>query len=311
MKKRTKIIIGSIVGIIFLVIIALIVYPIAIIAKFDTDLVRISHVQVEMGKENIDIAMDLAVRKQAPFHALLDSISYTVSLDTYLIVKGANNFDSVRKGDDFDSLLLPVSFKQKTLFTALDALGHKDSTVMITKFTAHYDWPIVGRLDVPIEITYRMKPPVIPEIQLEDIDIEKFSFDEPVVNVTVLLINKNDFALTLKDLDLHMQFEDMFNGDVLSPGLLRIEANDTSTITITAKIHELKPVKAIWQFLVVKNQVDFVLKAKTQYIDESGKLDPIDLNINTTGSVKVKSRKENVADKTENKKDQKKNNNNR
>ncbi len=291
-RKRRRIIIGSIVGLFLAILAALILYPAIIIAKFETDLIRIANVDVAIGKENIDISTDLAVRKQTPLHALLDSISYTVSFDTFQFVKGANNFNKVRKGDEFDSINIPVTIATKTLFTALESLKGHDSTELITRFTAHYHWPIVGRVDIPMEVTMRMRPPVVPQIKLVALDVQKFSFDEPVIDVTLRLINENDFGMAIKDLSLYMDFEDLFNGDILHPGVLEIDPMDTMEMTITAKIRELKPVKALWQILVKRDTINFDMKAQMVYLDETGRFDPIDINIDTEGSMRIKKRYE-------------------
>lgn len=270
----------------------LLLYPAFIIAKFNKDLVRVSTVQISIADEDINIGLDIAVRNEAPFHKLLDSISYTVNFDTFQFVKGALKLDSVRAGAEFDSILLPVVLNITILQNAVRKLQNKDSVDLIIEFVAHYQWPIVHKVDVPIKIVHRMPPPNPPEVKLLSVDIEKFSFNEPIVDVSLQIINKNSFSLTLKDLDVYLDFEGLFTGEVHHPKLIKIKANGNTTIDITAHVHELKTLKTVWQLLVVRKEINYNIKVKTKYIDESGKTEPIEINITTAGSVQTKSKKE-------------------
>jgi LEA14-like dessication related protein len=270
----------------------LLLYPAYVIAKFNKDLVRVSTVQISLGDEDINIGLDIAVRNEAPFHKLLDSISYTVNFDTFQFVTGALKLDSVRTGVEFDSILLPVILNKAILQDAIKKLENKDSVDLIIEFIAHYQWPIIHKVDVPIRIVRRMPPPHPPEVKLLSIDIEKFSFNEPIVDVSLQIINHNNFSLTLKDLDAYIDFEGLFTGEVHHPELIKIKAKGNTTIDITAQVHELKTLKTVWQLLVMRNVVDFSMKINAKYVDESGDAEPIDINITSNGSVQTKSKKE-------------------
>lgn len=290
--SKHKIVLGIIVGIVVAILVVLLAYPAFIIGKFNKDLIKISTVQIDIGDEEINLGLDVAVMNEAPFHKLLDSISYTVNFDTFQFVFGALKLDSVREGEAFDSILLPVAIDKSVLKNAIDKLQNKDSVDLIIKFVAHYQWPIVDKVDVPIKIVRRMPPPNPPEVKLVNVDVEKFSFNEPIVDVSLQLTNKNNFSLSLKDLHLYIDFDELFNGEIHHPELIKIKANDITDIDVTAQVHELKALKTVWQLLVKRNEVNFNMRVKAKYIDESGEAEPIDLNITTSGSVQTKSRKE-------------------
>lgn len=291
MNKR-RVILGIVLGVILAMLAGFLLYPAMIIAKFNKDLIRISTVQIDLGDEDINLGLDIAVRNEAPFHKLLDSISYTVNFDTFQFVTGALKLDSVRAGEAFDSILLPVTINKTILQNAIKKLQNKDSVDLIIEFVAHYQWPIIDKVDVPIRIVRRMPPPNPPEVKLLSVDVEKFSFNEPVVDVSLQLINKNDFSLTLKDLHLYIDFGDLFTAEVHHPKEIKIKAKGNTIIDITAQVHELKTLKTVWQLLVKRNEVDFSMRMKVKYVDESGEAEPIDINITTKGSVQTKSKKE-------------------
>lgn len=271
---------------------AFLIYPTFIITKLNRNLVKITTVQVDIGDKDINLGLDIAVRNEAPFHKLLDSISYTVNFDTFQFVFGALKLDSVRAGEEFDSILLPVTIDKSALKNAINTLKDKDSVDLIITFIAHYQWPIIDKIDVPIEIVKHMPPPNPPEVKLLSVDVDKFSFNEPIVDVSLQLINHNNFSLTLKDIHLFIDFENLFNGEVHHPELIKIKPNGNTIIDISAQVHELKALRTVWQFLVKRNEVDFNMVVKAKYIDESGETEPINLNMTTSGNVQAKSKKE-------------------
>lgn len=279
-------------GVIMALLAGFLLYPAIIISKLNKDLVQVSTVKVNIEDDFIDLRIDIAVMRETPFHKLLDSISYNVSFDTFQFVAGALRLDSVRVGDRFDSIEVPARIDFKKLKSAIQKLQNKDSVDLAINFIAHYQWPIIDKVDVPIKIVRRMPPPNPPEIKLLSIDVEKFSFNEPIVDVSLQLINHNSFSLTLKDLHLYIDFHDLFTGEVHHPAMIKIKPKGKTTIDITAQVYELKALKTVWQLLVKRNEVDFTMLAKAKYIDETGASKPIDINITTKGSVQTKSRKE-------------------
>jgi len=286
MKKR-RVIFGVIISVLLALIVGFFLYPAIIIAKFNQELVNVSHVDIDIDtdKEEVAINLELAIMQETPFHKLLDSISYTVNFDTFQFVTGASNFDDVREGEAFDSLTLPVLLDMNTLQDAIKTLEDKDTTQLEIRFVAHYDWPIVGDVDVPIKVVRRMPPPNPPEVELVNVDIVKFSFNEPIIDVTLDLINENSFELTLKDLYVFMKMEDYFETEIHHPELLKIKANDTTRIDLTVEVSELKAIKTVWSLIIVKKEVGFNMHVTGKYLDERGDPDPIDLDVNTTGTI--------------------------
>ncbi|KAJ7960511.1 Late embryogenesis abundant protein Lea14 [Quillaja saponaria] len=63
------------------------------------------------------------------------------------------------------------------------------------------DVPIFGRLTLPLEKTGEIPIPYKPDIDLEKIRFERFSFEETVAVLHLKLENKNDFDLGLNALD--------------------------------------------------------------------------------------------------------------
>ncbi len=286
MKKR-RVIIGSIVAVILALAIGFFLYPAIIIAKFNEDLLNVSHIKIDIDTEKEEVAMNLeiAIRKETPFYKLLDSISYTVNFDTFQFVQGATGFNNVRQGESFDSLNLPVVLDLNTLQDAIKKLQGKDTTSLEIRFIAHYDWPIVNNVEVPIKVVRRMPPPNPPEIELVNVDIKKFSFNDPIIDVTIDLINENSFELTLKDLYVYLTLEDLFESEVNHPEIIKIKAEDTSRIDLTVKVHELKAIKTAWNLLVTKKELGFNMHIKGKYLDGRSDPDPIDLDVTSSGTI--------------------------
>lgn len=66
------------------------------------------------------------------------------------------------------------------------------------------DVPIFGRLTLPVEKTGEIPIPYKPDVDIEKIKFEKFSFEETVATLHLKLENKNDFDLGLNALDFEI-----------------------------------------------------------------------------------------------------------
>uniref|UniRef100_A0A6V7QYD0 Water stress and hypersensitive response domain-containing protein n=1 Tax=Ananas comosus var. bracteatus TaxID=296719 RepID=A0A6V7QYD0_ANACO len=74
------------------------------------------------------------------------------------------------------------------------------------------DVPILGRLTLPLEKTGEIPVPYKPDVDVEKIKFEKFSFEETTANLHLKLDNKNDFDLGLNALDYEIWLTDVSIG---------------------------------------------------------------------------------------------------
>lgn len=74
------------------------------------------------------------------------------------------------------------------------------------------DVPVFGRLTLPLEKTGEIPIPYKPDIDVDKIHFEKFSFEETIATLHLKLENKNDFDLGLNDLDYEVWLSDVSIG---------------------------------------------------------------------------------------------------
>ncbi|WJX32898.1 hypothetical protein P8452_21174 [Trifolium repens] len=76
------------------------------------------------------------------------------------------------------------------------------------------DVPVIGRITIPLEKTGEITIPYKPDIDLEKIQFESFSFEETVAILHLKLDNKNDFDLGLNSLDYEVWLGEVRIGGV-------------------------------------------------------------------------------------------------
>ena len=76
------------------------------------------------------------------------------------------------------------------------------------------DVPIFGRITLPLEKTGEIPIPYKPDIDIQKIKFDRFSFEETVAILHLKLENKNDFDLGLNDLDYEVWLSDESIGSV-------------------------------------------------------------------------------------------------
>ncbi|KAK5820586.1 hypothetical protein PVK06_025633 [Gossypium arboreum] len=88
------------------------------------------------------------------------------------------------------------------------------------------DVPVLGRLTLPLEKTGEIPIPYKPDIDMEKIHFERFSWEETIAVLHLKLENKNDFDLGLNALDYEVWLSEV------SIGSAKIDKNGISYIEI-------------------------------------------------------------------------------
>ncbi|KAJ6734043.1 DESICCATION PROTECTANT PROTEIN LEA14-like protein [Salix koriyanagi] len=111
------------------------------------------------------------------------------------------------------------------------------------------DVPIFGRLTLPLEKTGEMPIPYKPDIDVENIKFERFSFEETVAVLHLRLENKNDFDLGLNDLDYEVWLSDVSIGGAELEKSTKLDKNGISYIDIPITFKPKDFGSAVWDMI--------------------------------------------------------------
>lgn len=94
------------------------------------------------------------------------------------------------------------------------------------------DVPVFGRLTLPLEKTGEIPIPYKPDIDMEKIHFERFSWEETIAVLHLKLENKNDFDLGLNALDYEVWLSEVSIGSAELEKSAKIDKNGISYIEI-------------------------------------------------------------------------------
>ncbi|KAI9074728.1 hypothetical protein K1719_043318 [Acacia pycnantha] len=111
------------------------------------------------------------------------------------------------------------------------------------------DVPVIGRITIPLEKTGEIPIPYKPDVDLEKIRFETFSFEETVAVLHLKLENKNDFDLGLTALDYEIWLADVSIGGAELAKSAKIEKSGITYIDIPFTFRPKDFGSALWDMI--------------------------------------------------------------
>ncbi|GFS38112.1 late embryogenesis abundant protein, group 2 [Actinidia rufa] len=108
-----------------------------------------------------------------------------------------------------ETVKIPVSLAYDDVKNTYDDIKPGSIIPYKVKFDVIVDVPVFGRLTLPLEKTGEIHIPYKPDIDLEKICFQRFSFEETVAVLHLKLENENDFDLGLKALEYEVWLSDV------------------------------------------------------------------------------------------------------
>nr|CAD1837239.1 unnamed protein product [Ananas comosus var. bracteatus] len=170
--------------------------------------VHIPHINLEKA----EIVVDVLITNPNPVPIPLVDIDYLIESDGRKLVSGLIPDAGTIHAHGSETVKIPVVLIYddiKSTYKDIEPgsiIPYKISVALIV------DVPILGRLTLPLEKTGEIPVPYKPDVDVEKIKFEKFSFEETTANLHLKLDNKNDFDLGLNALDYEIWLTDVSIG---------------------------------------------------------------------------------------------------
>ncbi|KAI3932849.1 hypothetical protein MKX01_031831 [Papaver californicum] len=152
----------------------------------DVTAIHVPKINLEMA----DIVVDVLVTNPNPIPIPLIDIDYLVESDGRKLVSGLIPDAGIIHAHGSETVKIPLR------------LIYDDIRATYAEI----------KLTLPIEKTGEIPIPLKPDVDLDNIKFERFSFEESVANLHLKLENMNDFDLGLKDLDSEVWLSDVCIG---------------------------------------------------------------------------------------------------
>ncbi|KAK3414379.1 hypothetical protein EUGRSUZ_H00245 [Eucalyptus grandis] len=151
--------------------------------------------------ERAEIVVDILIKNPNPVPIPLIDINYLIESDGRKLISGLIPDAGTIHAHGEETVKIPVVLIYDDIKNTYDEIKPGSIIPYKVKVDLIVDVPILGRLTLPLEKTGEIPIPYKPDIDVEKIQFQKFSFEETVAVLHLKLENKNDFELGLKDLD--------------------------------------------------------------------------------------------------------------
>ncbi|KAH7681177.1 LEA14-like protein [Dioscorea alata] len=211
----------------------------------DVSGVHIPHISME----KVDIVVDVLISNPNPLPIPLVDINYLIESDGRKLVSGLIPDAGTIHAHGSETVKIPVTL----IFDDIKKTYHdiKPGSIIPYRIRVELlvDVPIFGRLTLPLEKTGEIPIPYKPDVDLEKIHFDKFSFEETVATLHLKLENKNDFDLGLNVLEYEIWLSDVSVGSGEMNKSTKIEKQGITKMEIPITFRPKDFGSALWDMI--------------------------------------------------------------
>lgn len=199
--------------------------------------------------ERAEIVVDILIKNPNPVPIPLIDINYLIESDGRKLISGLIPDAGTIHAHGEETVKIPVVLIYDDIKNTYDEIKPGSIIPYKVKVDLIVDVPILGRLTLPLEKTGEIPIPYKPDIDVEKIQFQKFSFEETVAVLHLKLENKNDFELGLKDLDYEIWLADLSIASADLADSTKIDKNGIAKILIPITFRPKDFGSALWDMI--------------------------------------------------------------
>lgn len=204
--------------------------------------VHIPHI----NHEKADIVVDVLVKNPNPVPIPLVDMNYLVDSDGRKLASGLIPNPGTIHAHGSETVKIPVTLIYDDIKSTYKDIKPGNIIPYRVRVDLIINVPVLGKITIPVEKTGEIPVPYRPEVDVEKIHFEKFSFEETMASLRVKIENKNDFELALKSLDYQVWLGEHSIGGAELQKSANIGKHDASHIDLPVTFHPKEFGSALW-----------------------------------------------------------------
>ncbi|KAL8549193.1 hypothetical protein ACS0TY_008153 [Phlomoides rotata] len=207
--------------------------------------IHIPHINLEKA----DLVVDVLVKNPNPIPIPLIDINYLIESDGRKLVSGLIPDAGTIHAHGQETVKIPVCLIYDDIKNTYSSIQPGSIIPYRVKVDLIVDVPVFGRLTLPLEKTGEIPIPYKPDVDIDKINFEKFSFEETVATLHLRLENKNDFDLGLNDLDYEIWLCDVSIGSADLKKSANLEKKGITYIDVPITFRPKDCGSALWDMI--------------------------------------------------------------
>nr|QAA78558.1 group 5C late embryogenesis abundant protein [Phalaenopsis aphrodite x Phalaenopsis amabilis] len=197
----------------------------------------------------VEIVVDVLISNPNPIPIPLIDIDYLIESDGRKLVSGLIPDAGTIHAHGSETVKIPVVLIYDDIKSTYDDIKPGSIIPYLIKVGLIVDVPIFGRLTLPLEKKGEIPVPYKPDVDVEKIHFEKFSFEETIATLHLKLENKNDFELALNKLDYEILLSDVSIGSAELTDSTKLDKNGISKMKIPINFRPKDFGSALWDMI--------------------------------------------------------------
>ncbi|KAK8915971.1 hypothetical protein KSP39_PZI023306 [Platanthera zijinensis] len=199
--------------------------------------------------QKAEIVVDVLVSNPNPIPIPLIDISYSIESDGRKLVSGLIPDAGTVHAHGSETVKIPVVLIYDDIKNTYADIKPGSIIPYRVKVDLIVDVPIIGRLTLPLEKKGEIPVPYKPDVDVERIHFEKFSFEETIATLHLKLENKNDFDLALNKLEFEIWLADVSIGNAELKESTKIDKNGITKMQIPISFRPKDFGSALWDMI--------------------------------------------------------------
>lgn len=196
-----------------------------------------------------EIVVDILIKNPNPIPIPLIDINYLIESDERKLISGLIPDAGTIHAHGEETVKIPVVLIYDDIKTTYADIKTGSVIPYNIKVELIVDVPIFGRLTLPLKKDGEIPIPQKPDVDVEKIHFQRFSFEETVAVLHLKLENMNDFDLGLKALDYEIWLGDVSIGGAELSKSANLEKNGISKVEVPITFRPKDFGSAMWDMI--------------------------------------------------------------
>ncbi|PWA57741.1 Immunoglobulin-like fold [Artemisia annua] len=203
----------------------------------------------KINLKEADIIVDVLVTNPNPVPIPLIDINYLIESDGRKLISGLIPDAGTIHAHGSETVQIPLCLIYDDIKNTYADIQPGSIIPYKIKVELIVDVPVFGRLTFPLEKCGEIPVPYKPDIDIEKIKFEKFSFEETVATLHLKLENKNDFDLGLNALDYEVWLCDVSIGGAELAKTQNLKKNGITDLEVPITFRPKDCGSALWDMI--------------------------------------------------------------
>jgi LEA14-like dessication related protein len=219
----------------------------------------------------------------SPFTIYIDSVFYTILLDTVTIISERSQLNLSQKGGAVDTAVFEFKIPIKKLRHVIKNLQSQDSTFLTGQVELSCN-TFFGNMNVSFSKKQKIRVPTPPDIKVVSVKRRKINLRENTakVDVEVQIINYNpEIEVHLANIGYAIQFGEQIAAKGHFKNEIKVKPYSSTFITLPLTIHIDKPLRTLWDIYFNKAEKNYKVMLTATLSND--KISKIPIEIEATG----------------------------